>query len=152
MKTPLTFEEILELIPQQAPFRFVDALLEASETHIVGQYRFKKEEFFYKGHFPLFPVTPGVILTETMAQIGSVAFGIYLFSFEAEKEEIASYRTFLTESQAEFFKQVSPEEQVTVRAEKVFWRKRKLKSTAEMFNEKGELVATCTLGAMGVHR
>ena len=72
-----TIEEVLSLIPQQYPFRFIDGILEMDEEHIVGTYRFREDEYFYRGHFPSQPITPGVILIETMAQTGVVAFGIY---------------------------------------------------------------------------
>ncbi len=71
-------ERILEMVPQRHPFRFIEEILELDEEHIVGVYRFRSDEYFYRGHFPGLPVTPGVILIETMAQTGVVAFGLYL--------------------------------------------------------------------------
>src|SRR5512137_2288214 len=73
-----TILQILLNIPQQHPFRFIDEILELDEEHIVGAYRFREDEYFYPGHFPGQPITPGVILIETMAQTGVVAFGLYL--------------------------------------------------------------------------
>jgi 3-hydroxyacyl-[acyl-carrier-protein] dehydratase len=71
-------ERVLALVPQRRPFRFIEEILELDEEHIVGAYRFRSDEYFYPGHFPGLPVTPGVILIETMAQTGVVAFGLYL--------------------------------------------------------------------------
>ena len=62
----LTADEVLAALPQQEPFRFVDEILEIDEEHIVGSYRFRPEADFYRGHFPGNPVTPGVILIESM--------------------------------------------------------------------------------------
>ena len=73
-------KELLALVPQQEPFRFIDEIISVDEEQIVGAYRFREDEFFYRGHFPGRPVTPGVILIETMAQIGVVAFGMYLLA------------------------------------------------------------------------
>ena len=62
----LSPRQILELLPQQHPFRFVDEILEVDEQRISGRYTFRHDEFFYSGHFPGRPITPGVILLESM--------------------------------------------------------------------------------------
>jgi len=64
-------------LPYSSPFLFVDELITVDENSIVGNFTFNEDLDFYKGHFKDNPVTPGVILTETMAQIGLVALGIY---------------------------------------------------------------------------
>ncbi|MDR0663689.1 MAG: 3-hydroxyacyl-ACP dehydratase FabZ [Spirochaetaceae bacterium] len=62
--------EIVELLPHRKPFLFVDEVVEASEKRIVARHIFNSDEFFFPGHFPGYPVVPGVILIETMAQSG----------------------------------------------------------------------------------
>ena len=54
--------EIVRLVPQRPPFRFLDEVLELSDSHIVSTYLFTGRESFYQDHFPGDPVTPGVIL------------------------------------------------------------------------------------------
>ena len=44
--------QILNAVPQQRPFRFIDDIFELDEEHIAGIYRFREDEYFYKGHFP----------------------------------------------------------------------------------------------------
>ncbi len=84
--------DIIALLPYQKPFLFVDGIDAISEEGVTGHYTFNKDEFFYKGHFKNNPITPGVILTECMAQIGLVCLGIYLLQDElktSSKPQIA---------------------------------------------------------------
>jgi len=150
MSTTLSHEDILKLVPQQAPFRFIDKIVSVNENGIVGQYTFKEDETFYAGHFPGQPVTPGVILLETMAQTGVVAFGLYLLSLQLEAAELDKWLTLFSDAEVEFSKPVYPGEQVTITAEKIFWRRMKLKARVTMHNSANELVANCVISGMGV--
>jgi 3-hydroxyacyl-[acyl-carrier-protein] dehydratase len=62
--------EIEALLPHRAPFLFVDEILTADKEEIIARHVFTEKEFFFQGHFPQYPVVPGVILIETMAQSG----------------------------------------------------------------------------------
>ena len=79
-KTTLTKAEVLALVPQQAPFRFIDEIIELDDNGITAAYTWKHDESFYEGHFPSNPITPGVVLLEASAQAGVVAFGGMLHS------------------------------------------------------------------------
>jgi 3-hydroxyacyl-[acyl-carrier-protein] dehydratase len=63
-------EEVKKLLPHRTPFLFVDKLTAYDKESIKGQRTYGNDEFFFKGHFPEYPVVPGVILLESMAQCG----------------------------------------------------------------------------------
>jgi 3-hydroxyacyl-[acyl-carrier-protein] dehydratase len=148
----LTPDQVLELVPQQRPFRFIDRLVEIDEEHAIGEYTFREDETFYEGHFPGYPVTPGVILIETICQTGLVALGIHLLGLELPREEVAKTVTLFTECNAEFERIVRPADTVRVKAKKVFWRRRKLKSECELELVDGTPIAKATVAGMGVPR
>lgn len=146
----LTPDQVLERLPQQEPFRFVDRILELDQEHIVATYRFRGEADFYRGHFPGNPVTPGVLLLEAVAQVGVVALGIYLFALDHSEEELERTVTFFTDAEVEFSGVVAPDIEVTIAARKVFWRRNKLRSQATMTLADGTLVCAATISGMGV--
>ncbi|WP_127140653.1 3-hydroxyacyl-ACP dehydratase FabZ family protein [Flagellimonas marinaquae] len=139
-------EEIIALLPYQSPFLFVDDIVAVSENQITGHYTFKEDEFFYEGHFKDNPITPGVILTECMAQIGLVCLGMYLVKDElsnSQKPQIA-----LTSHQMDFYLPVLPGQKVIVHSEKEVFRFNKLKCKVKMLNEKEELIARGVISGM----
>lgn len=142
----MTKEEIIKILPYQKPFLFVDDLTEVSEDGATGHYTFKETEYFYKGHFKDNPITPGVILTECMAQIGVVCLGIYLM--KDDLSENFHPQIALTSSCVDFFLPVYPGEKVTVISEKEVFRFGKLKCKVRMFNETGDLVCRGRISGM----
>jgi 3-hydroxyacyl-[acyl-carrier-protein] dehydratase len=146
----LTPSQILDLLPQQRPFRYVDEILGVDEQRIVGRYTFREDEWFYAGHFPGRPVTPGVILLESMCQVGVVALGIYLFAQERSVDEARNWTTLFVDAESEFLRSVLPGECVTIRGERIFWRRHKLRARIEMFGADGALVAQTTASGLGV--
>lgn len=67
--------EIKDILPHRKPFLFVDKIIEAKDDMIIAEYTYKEDEFFFKGHFPNYPIVPGVLLVEAMAQAGGA--GLY---------------------------------------------------------------------------
>ena len=139
-------QEIIKNLPYTKPFLFVNEIVEISENGVKGTYKYDKESFFYKGHFKDNPITPGVILTETMAQIGLVCFGIYLLKDEIKKDK--KPQIALTSNQVDFYIPVLPEEKITVVSEKIYFRFNKLKCKVKMLNEKEELVCRGEIAGM----
>jgi 3-hydroxyacyl-[acyl-carrier-protein] dehydratase len=135
-------EEILAKMPYARPFLFVDEFTEITNEGAKGHYTYREDESFYQGHFPGNPVTPGVIMTETMAQIGLVGLGMYLTG--AYKKNVMQQFVF-TSSEVFFRKKVMPGETVFVESTKVYFRFKALKCKVEMKNELGEVVCHGTL-------
>jgi 3-hydroxyacyl-[acyl-carrier-protein] dehydratase len=148
----LSREQVLALVPQQQPFRFIDEILELDRDHIVASHRFAPDADFYRGHFPGNPITPGVILIECMAQAGVVAFGIYLYALEHPPEEVEKLLTVFTDANVEFTGSVKPGDRVFTTARPQFFRRRKLRSTVEMKLENGTVVCSGVLSGLGVPR
>lgn len=138
-------EEILELLPYDSPFLFVDRLQEVTEEGARGYCTYDPDSDFYRGHFKDMPVTPGVILTETMAQIGVVSLGIFLLRDRIGERfpQIA-----MTSSSMDFFIPVFPGERVEVVSQKELWRFGKLRCSVQMFNSKKELVCRGKISGM----
>lgn len=136
--------EIFDLLPYAEPFLFVDDLENITENGISGTYTFQADADFYRGHFKDNPVTPGVILTECMAQIGVVCLGIFLM----KDENLSNYQVALSSTDVDFFLPVFPGEKVRVTSEKIYFRFQKLKCKVQMHNEEGKLVCKGEISGM----
>jgi len=99
-------KDIESLIPHRKPFIFVDEIESADKDGSVSYHTFTEDEFFFKGHFPEYPVVPGVILVETMAQAGGAAL-----SFQKTFAE-GSLFFLATVDKVKFRKQVRPGDKV----------------------------------------
>ena len=135
---------ILQLLPFAEPFLFVEELHEISETGVTGTYTFPEDSFFYRGHFKDNPVTPGVILTECMAQIGVVCLGIYLL----KDEDPDNCRVAMSNAAVDYYLPVFPGEKVKVVSEKIYFRFNKLKCKVKMFNAEGKLICKGEISGM----
>ncbi len=138
------YSYILEKLPYKSSFRFVDGISMLDENGVTGNYTLREDAFFYEDHFPGNPVTPGVILTEIMAQIGLVILGMYIMMNtpeDAGMQQGEQMFPLLTSTDVSFFKMVLPGQKVTVISKKEYFRFNKLKCYIEMFDGSNDLVA-----------
>lgn len=139
------YQDILNRLPYKSSFRFVDDIVHIDAEGSMGYYTYRPEAFFYEDHFPGNPVTPGVIITETMAQIGLVVLGIYLILHVVEKKAEGENNDpvfpLLTSTEVSFHKMVLPGEKVKVISKKEYFRFGKLKCRVEMLTQNNEIIA-----------
>jgi len=113
---PLTAKEILDLIPHRRPMRFISEIVELDAEHIVARYTWTVEDC--AGHFPDYPIVPGVKIIECAAQAGCVAWGLYHLSMIRPVEEIRHcVGCFTSVDEASFKRALRPGDRVEARAE-----------------------------------
>ncbi|MEH7334240.1 3-hydroxyacyl-ACP dehydratase FabZ [Neobacillus drentensis] len=107
----LDIDQIKEIIPHRYPFLLVDRILEVEEgVRAVGIKNVSANEEFFNGHFPDYPVMPGVLIVEALAQVGAVAM--------LKKEENRGRLAFFAGIDGcRFKKQVKPGDQLRLEVE-----------------------------------
>ncbi len=100
----LTNAEVLSLVPQQRPMRFIESILEMDEEHILGTYTWKSEDC--AGYAPDGKTVPSFKLIEMAAQVGSVAWCIYHMALKMAPEEINQLVGFFTQIEKGAFRKV----------------------------------------------
>ncbi|MBO7748024.1 3-hydroxyacyl-ACP dehydratase FabZ [Paenibacillus sp. MWE-103] len=84
----LDIRQIQEIIPHRPPFLLVDRILEVEDgKRAVGLKNVTMNEPFFTGHFPAYPVMPGVLIVEALAQVGTVA----ILKVEANRGKIGFF-------------------------------------------------------------
>lgn len=130
----LTNKEIREILPHRYPFLLVDKVIELEPgKRVVGIKNVSANEPFFQGHFPEYPIMPGVLIVEALAQIAGIAVAV----IEENKGKLG---VFASIDGMKFKKQVLPGDVLTLEAEilssKMGVTKAKVKATVE-----GKLVA-----------
>lgn len=110
---PSAVPPITDLIPHRHPFLLVDRIERADGDAIIGYKRFTADEPFFAGHFPGYPVVPGVLLVECMAQTGGA--GVAAMGGPGEAGGGDAKVTFLASiEKARFRRQVRPGDEVRI--------------------------------------
>jgi len=135
-------EDIIKALPHRYPFLLVDRILEHEHgVRIVGLKNVTINEPFFQGHFPGHPVMPGVLIVESMAQVG----GLMMLATAAEAEQLIMYFTSL--DNVKFRRPVKPGDQLRIEVDMVQRRGRmcKIHGVARV---DGEIVCEADMGAM----
>ena len=104
----LDIQAIRDILPHRYPFLLVDSILELEEDRIVGIKNVTANEPFFPGHFPDFPVMPGVLIVEAMAQVAGV---LVLKSIPDRKNKLVLLASI---ERAKFRKPVRPGDQLRI--------------------------------------
>src|SRR5580692_1771680 len=104
----LDIQEIRDILPHRYPMLLVDAILELEEERIVGVKNVTVNEPFFVGHFPDFPVMPGVLIVEAMAQVAGV---LVLKSIPDRKNKLVLLASI---NEAKFRRPVLPGDQLRI--------------------------------------
>jgi 3-hydroxyacyl-[acyl-carrier-protein] dehydratase len=110
----MSHEEILAAIPHRPPFLLVDEIVERDENHIVCRKTFSGDEYFYSGHYPDFPITPGVLLCEAAMQAGAVLLAPLV---AADEDGSDSVPVATRMNDVRFKRMVRPGETITMEVE-----------------------------------
>jgi 3-hydroxyacyl-[acyl-carrier-protein] dehydratase len=127
----LNTEQIKEMLPHRQPFLFVDAVTRL-EPNLIEAYRdIKAEEFYFPGHFPGYPVLPGVLMVEAIAQTG------ILLVLKMREERSGRNTLFAGIESVRFRRQVSPGERLLLSADLIGGRSSvyKIHGTAKVGEE-----------------
>ena len=74
----MKLDQIHAAIPHRVPFLLVDEIVEQDDQRIVCRKTFSGDEYFYAGHYPQHPITPGVLLCEAAMQAGAILLSQFI--------------------------------------------------------------------------
>lgn len=109
----MTLEQIKELLPHREPFLFVDQVTKLDANRIEAFRDLRPDEWFFAGHFPGFPVLPGVLMVEAIAQTGILLVLSKLDGMQRKKTLLAGVE------RARFRRTVAPGERLLLSAHTV---------------------------------
>lgn len=145
MDLPLTYKDIIKILPHRYPFLLVDMITELElGERIKGVKNVTINEPFFKGHFPENPIMPGVLVIEAMAQVGGVLARLSVLESSEINEEDTIY--FMAMDKVKFRKPIVPGNQIIfelipVRKGSRVWKMRGKAMVDNIIAAEAELVA-----------
>ena len=118
-----TYRTIDDLLPHRDPFLFLNKITHCSDEEIHAEYLFTGEEVFFAGHFPGYPVVPGVLLIEMLAQCGGA--GLKQQGITPEK----GLFFLATIEKAKFRKEIKPGDRAIIEVKNLRCSKRVIKQS-----------------------
>ena len=147
-KTTLDIVEIMSILPHRYPFLLIDRVIDMErKVRIVAIKNVTINEPHFTGHFPDYPIMPGVLTIEAMAQAG----GALLLTEFSEEERAGKLMVFTGIEEARFRRPVLPGDQLRIEVTVVNWRSRAVKMKGECTVD-GKIVADATITCQLVPR
>ena len=135
----LDITEIMRILPHRYPFLLIDRVIEMErKQRIVAIKNVTINEPFFQGHFPDFPIMPGVLMVEAMAQTGGA---LLLTEIEDREQKLM---VFTGIEQARFRRPVTPGDQLRIEVKVLNWRTRMVKM-AGVITVDGKVVCEATI-------
>ena len=142
-KTTLDINEIQRILPHRYPFLLIDRVVDLTrKQRIVALKNLTVNEPFFAGHFPGFPIMPGVLIVEAIAQAG----GALLLTEIADREHKLVFFTGI--ERAKFRRPVVPGDQLRIEVEVLAWRMTAVRMEGKAYvGDKlaAEAIVTCRL-------
>lgn len=122
----MNIDQIMEILPHRYPFLLVESVSEIGEDYIVAEKNVSINEPYFQGHFPMYPIMPGVLVVEGMAQ----AAGILLMKDLTEKNVLP---IFMGIDNARFKKEIRPGDRIVYKVKLIQSKKEVYKLEAKVY-------------------
>lgn len=126
----MEIDEIKKILPHRPPFLFVDKVVNWTDKRIEAIKNVSINEDYFRGHFPNFPLLPGVIMIEAMAQVGGILIAKLI---RQEFKVPETLPLFLGVDKARFRKMVRPGDQLKIICEIIMLKGRVAKLQGKVF-------------------
>lgn len=113
----MSIDQIQAAIPHRPPFLLIDEIVEQTDTQIICTKKFTGDEFWYQGHYPEYPLTPGVLLCEAAMQAGAVLLSQVTLAAQAGAGTAGGVPVATRMNNVQFRNMVHPDELIRVQVQ-----------------------------------